>query len=258
MTGEVRLSSIIWHSSLRLVFSIRGLIALLFSIAMISMIAFVFDKLPPAFFEILRLFTTDPALQFQWLLFDNALSKLITLFIAPIFIFDAISGDRGDDRLGLMLSRPISRTRFLLVKLLSSTLAFGIIFLPVMVLAYPVFTANILALGPVTYFATSLLVFLLAFFAMSVGLLVSTITKRSIVSFIAMFGLMTFLMLPNASKYTSDEMNSLAMATPHYYATYFTSHAFDVASCIVYAVVILLFSLPTLIVTILKFGREDL
>lgn len=258
MPRKVRFLNLVWHSAVRLIFSPRGLIALLFSVFMLAMIGAVFDKLPPAFFEILKLFASDPGVQFQWLMFDNSLSKLITLFIAPMFIFDAISGDRGDDRFGMMLSRPITRTEYLLMKLFSATLAFGIIFLPTMALGYPVFTSIVSTLTPASYFGTSILIFLLAFFTMSVGLLVSEMTKRSIVSFIAMFGLMAVLMMPNASKYTSDAINDLAMFTPHYYATYFTSQPFDGLLCAGFAVVILLFSLPFITLSIWKFRKESL
>jgi len=258
MRTEVRFWSLIWHSTTRLLFSLRGLIALLFSIFMITMVALAFDKLPQAFFELLRLFTPNPDLQFQWFLFDNSLSKLITLFIAPIFIFDAVSGDRSDERLGLMLSKPITRMQYLLMKQLSASFAFGIIFLPTMALGYPAFTNIVHTLTPTSYFGTSILVYLLGVFTMSVGLLVSTLTKKSIVSFIAMFGLMSFLMLPNAMKYSSDALDSIAMATPHYYATYFTSQPFDALLCAGFAVVIILFSLPFILVTIWKFRKESL
>jgi len=258
MSNEVRFWSIVWHSTMRLVFSFRGLIALLFSIFMVAMVALVFDKLPQAFFELLKLFTPNPDLQFQWFLFDNSISKLITLFIAPIFIFDAISGDRNDDRFGLMLSRPITRTQYLLMRLFSASLAFGIIFIPTIALGYPAFTNIVPTLTPVSYFGTTILVYLLGFFTMSVGLLVSTLTKKSIVSFIAMFGVMAFFMLPNAMKYSSDTLSDIAMATPHYYATYFTSRPFDGLSCAGFAVVIVLFSLPFILVTTWKFRKESL
>jgi ABC-type transport system involved in multi-copper enzyme maturation permease subunit len=258
MSNEVHLSSIIWHSTLRLIFSLRGLLALLFSVFIIVMAASAFDKLPQAFFELLKLFTLNPDLQFQWFLFDNSLSKLVTLFIAPIFIFDAISGDRSDERLGLMLSRPITRVQYLMVKLFSASLAFGIIFLPIMALGYPAFTNIVPTLTPASYFGTSILVYLLGFFTMSVGLLVSTLTKRSIVSFIAMFGVMVFFMLPNALKYSSDSLDSIAMATPHYYATYFTSRPFDAPLCVGFAVVIVLFALPFILASALKFRKENL
>lgn len=258
MDNEVHLWMLVWHSTIRSVISLRGLMALTFSIFMIAMAAFVYDRLPQAFFELLKLFTPNPDLQFQWFLFDNSLSKLITLFIAPIFIFDAIAGDRADERLGLILSRPITRTQYLLMKLFSASLAFGIIFLPTMALGYPIFTNIVPALSPASYFGTSILVYLLGFFTMSVGLLVSTLTKRRIVSFMAMFGLMAFLMLPNAMKYTSDALSGLAMATPHYYATYFTSRPFDALLCAGFAVLIVLFSLPFILVTTWKFRKESL
>jgi ABC-type transport system involved in multi-copper enzyme maturation permease subunit len=258
MSNEVRFHNLVWCSTIRLVFSLRGLIALIFSIFMITMVASVYNKLPQAFFELLKLFTPNPDLQFQWFLFDNSLSKLITIFIAPIFIFDAISGDRGDERLGLMLSRPISRTQYLLMKLLSASLAFGIIFLPTMALGFFAFKNIVPTLTPVSYFGSSILVYLLGFFTMSVGLLVSTLTKRSIVSFMAMFGLMAFLMLPNAMKYTSDALNDIAMATPHYYATYFTSRPFDPLLCVGFAILIVLFSLPFILVAVWKFRKESL
>jgi len=258
MNNEIRLRNLVWHSSLRLIFSFRGLIALLFSVFMVAMIGYIYDKLPPAIFELFRLFTSDPGLQFQWLLFDNSLSKLITLFVAPIFIFDAVSGDRSDERFGLLLARPITRTQYLLTKLLSASLAFGIIFLPTMAIGYPAFMSIVPTLTPMSYFGTSILIYLLAFFTMSVGLLVSTLTKKSIVSFIAMFGLMAIIMMPNAMKYSSGAINDLAMATPHYYATYFTSHVFDALVCVGFAVIIILFSLPFLFVTIWRFKKESL
>jgi ABC-type transport system involved in multi-copper enzyme maturation permease subunit len=241
-----------------LILSVRGLIVLLFSVFMVTMMAFVYDKLPPAFFELFRLFTSDPDLQLQWLLFDNSLSKLITLFLAPMLIFDAVSGDRADDRFGLMLSRPMTRAQYQSIKLLSAFLAFGAIFLLTMAIGFPVFTSISPTLTPISYFGTSVLICLLAFFTMSVGILVSTLTRKSIVSFIALFGLMSVLMLPNAMKYTSGSFNDVAMATPHYYATYFTSHAFDPFLCAGYAVIIVLFSLPFILAAIWKFNKEDL
>jgi len=232
--------------------------ALLLSIFMIAMAASVYNQLPPAFFELLKLFTPNPDLQFQWFLFDNFLSKLITLFIAPIFIFDAISGDRGDERLGLILSKPITRAQYLLMRLLSASFAFGIVFLPILALGFPAFKNIVPTLTLESYFGTSLLVYLLGFFSMSVGILVSTLTRRSVISFIAMFGLMAFFMLPNAMKYTSDTLSSIAMATPHYYATYFTSRPFDALLCVGFAALIILFSLPFILVTVWKFKKENL
>jgi ABC-type transport system involved in multi-copper enzyme maturation permease subunit len=258
MNNEFHLWSVVWASAVRSVFSLRGLIALLFSVFMIGMAAFAFDKLPAAFFELIKLFTPDPNLQFQWFLFDSSMSKLITLFIAPIFIFDAVSGDRGDDRLGLMLSKPISRTQYLAVKLLSASLAFGIIYLPTIALGYPAFAGIVQSLTPTSYFGTAILVYLLGFFTLSVGLLVSTLTKRSVVSFIAMFGVMAVLMLPNSMKYTSDTLDNVAMTTPHYYATYFTSHPFDGGLCAGFAVMIILFSIPFIQIAVWKFRMENL
>ena len=232
--------------------------ALLFSIFMLVMVAYIYDKLPPAFFELITIFTSDPSLQFQWLFFDNFMSKLITLFVAPMLIFDAISGDRASERFGIMLARPITRTQYLLMKLFSASLVFGIVFLPIVALGYPVFMSIVHTLTLEGYFGTAVLVYLLAFFTMSVGILVSTLTKKAVVSFIAMFGVMAVFMMPNATKYTSDALNSLSMATPHYYATYFSSHAFDAATFAVYAVVVVLFSIPFIVATIWRFGKEDL
>jgi len=192
------------------------------------------------------------------ILADNFLSKLITLFIAPIFIFDAISGDRGDERLGLILSKPITRAQYLLMRLLSASFAFGIVFLPILALGFPAFKNIVPTLTLESYFGTSLLVYLLGFFSMSVGILVSTLTRRSVISFIAMFGLMAFFMLPNAMKYTSDTLSSIAMATPHYYATYFTSRPFDALLCVGFAALIILFSLPFILVTVWKFKKGNL
>jgi len=258
MGNEVRLGYMIWHSTFRLVFSIRGLIALLFSAYMMIMVAVIYDKLPETFFELIRVFTNDPELQFHWLFFDNAISKAVTIFVAPILIFDAVSGDRSDDRFGLILSRPITRTQYLLTKLISTFLAFGLVFMPVMALGYPAFDSILDTISPVSYFGTSLLLYLLAFFTLCVGLLISTLTKNSLVSFLVILGLMSFIMLPNASKYSSEAMEDAAMATPHYYATYFTSHAMDGLTYIVFAIVIMLFSLPILFFTIWKFKKESL
>jgi len=156
MGNEVRLGYMIWHSTFRLVFSIRGLIALLFSAYMMIMVAVIYDKLPETFFELIRVFTNDPELQFHWLFFDNAISKAVTIFVAPILIFDAVSGDRSDDRFGLILSRPITRTQYLLTKLISAFLAFGLVFLPIMALGYPAFNSILDTISPVSYFGTSL------------------------------------------------------------------------------------------------------
>lgn len=258
MGNEIRLGNLIYCATFRLVFSIRGLIALLFSIYMVTMIAYIYDRLPDTFFELIRLFTEDSGLEFQWFLFDNGLSKAVTIFVAPLFIFDAVSGDRSDDRFGLMLARPITRTQYMLMKLLSAFFAFGIVFLPIMALGYPVFVDIVETLTPASYFGTILLLYLLAFFTLCVGLLISTLTKNTLVSFLALFGLMAIIMLPNASKYSSEALEKAAMATPHYYATYFTSHAMDALTYIGFAIVIVLFSLPFLFLTIWKFKKESL
>jgi ABC-type transport system involved in multi-copper enzyme maturation permease subunit len=258
MAEELRYWPLIWHSAQRLIFSIRGIIALLFSFYFIGIVAWMYNDLPPAFFELYTLFTSEPGLQFQWFFFDNALTKMVTIFVAPIFIFDAVSGDRDGERFGLMLSRPINRTQYMFMKLISAFLAFTVVFLITMVVGYPIFRNIVANLSLTSYFGTVFLIILLGFFAMCVTLLISTLMKKNLVSFIVTFGVMAFLMMPNAMKFTSPTFDNVAMATPHWYATYFTSHGMDTFLFIGFAVVIILFSLPFLWLSIWRFKKADL
>jgi len=258
MTEEIRYGTLIWHTTIRLLFSIRGLIALLFSVYFVGMVAYMYSDLPDAFFEIYKLFTTDTGLQFQWFFFDNALTKMVTIFVAPIFIFDAVSGDRGGERFGLLLSRPIDRKKYMFNKLISAFFAFTVVFMIIMAVGYPIFNNIVSNLTLASYFGTSLLVITLAWFTMCVGLLISTLSKKNLVSFIVTFGVMAFWMLPNAMKFTSDAFNNAAMATPHWYATYFTSHSMDLLLFIGFAGIIVLYSLPFIYLAIWKFRKADL
>ncbi len=231
----------------------------MFTIYMIVAIGWFYDAIATtALGEILNIFTTQES-QFQWFVFDSALVKLTTLFVAPIFVFDAISGDRHQERLGLYLSRPISRTQHVLVRTLSAFVAFGIVYLPLISLGYLQFTTIVPGLTPGPYFATSFLLYLLAFFSMSVGIFISVVSKNNMVSFLATFGIMSFAMLPNAMKYSMPAMETAAIATPHYYATYFIKPGnLDALSYIGIMLVMILFCLPFLYLAIWRFNKEDL
>jgi ABC-type transport system involved in multi-copper enzyme maturation permease subunit len=261
MDSHVDFPRVVLHRTLNLLLSLRGLIALAFAVFMLLAGAFFLDAFMQqgtVFGELMDLFLAKPDFKFQWIFFDSALSKLVTLFVAPLFVFDAVSGDKSGERIGLLLSRPLSRTQYMLVNLASATLAFGTVFFSVMLPGYFLIRQGVPQLTIEAYLATCVLMFLLGFFTICLVLLISTLSKRNIVSFIASFGVMAFFMTPNASKYSSDALMDLAKATPHYYATYFTTHAVDPGLYALYAVVIILFSLPFLGLAILKFRGEDL
>jgi ABC-type transport system involved in multi-copper enzyme maturation permease subunit len=205
-----------------------------------------------------KLFNDNPEYKFQWMFFDSALSKLVTLFVAPLFIFDAVSGDRSGDRLGLLLSRPITRVQYMLINLASATLAFGIVFFGIMQPGFLLIGPEVPGLTYTSYLATSFLMFLLGFFTICLVLLLSTLSKSNLISFIASFGIMSFLMTPNAAKYSSDTLMAIAKATPHYYATYFTTHPLEPGLYIFFAILIVLFSIPFLNFAIARFLSEDL
>jgi ABC-type transport system involved in multi-copper enzyme maturation permease subunit len=208
--------------------------------------------------ELVQLFNDNPEYKFQWMFFDGALSKLVTLFVAPLFVFDAVSGDRTGERLGLLLSRPITRTQYMLVNLFSASLAFGIVFFGIMVPAFFMISPSIPELTFGSYMATAVLMYFLGFFTIGFILLISTLSKSNLISFIASFGIMSIFMTPNASKYTSDAMLAIAKFTPHYYATYFTTHAVEPGMYLLCAAVIILMALPFIALAIFKFRREDL
>ncbi len=261
MDDKVDFLAVIWHRTYRMLFSVRGLLALLMSVYMLVAGAYFLDSLMEAGTvtgELYALFIDRPDLQFQWFFFDGAMSKLVTIVLAPLFIFDAVSGDRTGERIGLVLSRPITRPTYMLIHLVSAILAFGVIFLGVLIPGYFLIHPQVPELTASAYLATTVLMYLLGFFALCVALLISTLVKSNLVSFIASFGLFSFLMMPNALKYTSDVMVDVAKFTPHYYATYFTTHNLEGGLFIAYAVVIILFSLPFLALAILRIRNEDL
>lgn len=261
MDNKVNFFAVILHRTYRLLFSVRGLIAVLMSVYMVVIGAYFLDALMQAgsvYGELLAIFNANPDLEFQWFFFDGALSKLITIFVAPIFIFDAVSGDKSGERVGIVLSRPITRVQYMLIYLISASLAFAIVLFGALIPGYLIIHPQVpaLAIGP--YLATCGLMFLLGFFTLCVALLISTVARSNLVSFLASFGLFAFLMLPNASKYASDALLNAAKATPHYYSTYFTTNSFDGGLYAVFALVIILFALPFLALAILKFRNEDL
>jgi ABC-type transport system involved in multi-copper enzyme maturation permease subunit len=261
MDNEVNFVAVVWHRTYRLLFSVRGVIALLMSVYMLVAGAYFLDALMEAGTvtgELYALFIDRPEMKFQWFFFDGALSKLVTIFVAPLFIFDAVSGDRSGERMGIVLSRPITRVRYMLFHLVSATLAFGIVFFGTLLPGYFLIQPQVPELTAGAYLATTVLMFLLGFFALCVALLVSTLARSNLVSFIVSFGLFSFLMLPNASKYSSDALLNLAKATPHYYSTYFTTNNLEAGLFIAYAVVVVLFALPFLALAIFKFRKEDL
>ena len=259
--NKVNFPIIIWNRAINLIFSIRGLIALLMSIYMVVAGAYLIDTLMESstvYGELINIFNDNPDMRFQWFFFDGAVVKLVTLFTAPLFIFDAISGDKKGERIGILLSRPITRIQYMLINLASATLAFGIMFFGTLVPGYFAIRPQVPELTAGAYFATCGLLFLLGFFTLCVALFISTISKSNLISFIISFGLFSFFMLPNVMKYNSDGMLALAKITPHYYATYFTTHDVTAGSYIGYAVIIILLSLPFLALAIMKFQNEDL
>lgn len=261
MDRKVNFVALILHRTWRLLFSIRGAIALLMSVYMIVAGAFFLDALLEAgtvYGELVSLFNSRPDFRFQWFFFDGALSKLVTIFVAPLFIFDSVSGDKKAERIGILLSRPITRVQYMLLHLTSATLAFAVVFFGALTVGYFAIQPQVPELTPAAYFATVILMFLLGFFVLCVALLISTLVKSNLVSFIATFGLFSFLMLPNAMKYSSDEVWAAAQMTPHYYSTYFTTNNLEAGLFVGYAVIIILFSLPFLALAILKFRNEDL
>jgi len=250
-----------WHRTTRLLFSLRGLLALLFTIYMLIAIVYFLDEFMSSgtvIGELVALFNARPDLQFQWAFFDSGMSKLVTIFVAPLFVFDSISGDRSGERLGLILSRPISRTQYIIINLVSGLLAFGIVYFGVLIPGYWAISPSVPELELGAYLSTMVLMYMLGAVTMTAVMLLSSISKSNLISFIAAFGAMSFFMLPNAMKYSSDVFMDLARATPHYYATYFTTNDIEVGQYILHAVLILLFTIPFLALTIWKFGKEDL
>ena len=108
------------------------------------------------------------------------------------------------------------------------------------------------------YLATAGLMYLLGIFTICVALFISTLAKSNLMSFLIGFGTFSFLMLPNTMKYNSDALLALAKLTPHYYATYFTTHEVTAGLYIGYVLVILLFCVPFLALAIMRFKNEDL
>ncbi len=258
---NVNLIAIVWHRAMNNLFSIRGLIALLMSIYMIVIGAYMMDALMEAGTvtgELYTLFMDNPDMKFQWFFFDGALIKMVTMFTAPLFIFDAVSGDKKGERIGILLSRPITRVQYMIINLASAILAFGIVFFGTMIPGYFSIQPQVPGLTIEAYMATTGLMFLLGVFALCLALFISTISKSNLISFIMVFGTFSFLMLPNAMKYNSDAFLALSKATPHYYASYFTTHDVTAGSYIAYAVIIILLSLPFLALSIMKFRNEDL
>ncbi len=261
MDNKVNFIAVVWHRTINLLFSVRGLIALLMSIYMIVAGAYLVNALGGAgtvYGELLAILNDRPDMRFQWFFFDGALSKLVTILTAPLFIFDAVSGDKSGGRMGIVLSRPITRVQYMLLNLVSATLAFGIVFFGTLIPGYFIIQPQVPELTAGAYFATCALMFLLGFFALCVALLISTMSRSNLISFLASFGLFSFLMLPNASKYSSDALMNLAKATPHYYSTYFTTNSIEPGLYVAHAVVIMLFSLPFLALAIVKFRKGDL
>ena len=261
MASQVNISHIIIQRAINLLLSMRGVLALLIALYMALAGAYFMDLFMQegsVIGALMELFNDNPEYQFQWMFFDSALSKLVTLFVAPLFIFDAVSGDRSGERLGLLLSRPITRARYMLVNLFSAALAFGIVFFGIMLPAFLLISPSIPELTFTSYLATAVLMYLLGVFTISLVLLLSTLSKSNLISFIASFGIMSLFMTPNASKYSSDAMMSVAKFTPHYYATYFTTHAVEPGMYLLCIAVIILMALPFLALAILKLRSEDL
>jgi len=261
MDRKAGLARVVVRRAVGLLLSFRGMVAVCFMAFIVLAGAYFLDAFTQAgtvIGELVKIFEGHPEFEFGWLFFDGTLTKLVTLFVAPIFAFDAVSGDRSGERLGLLLSRPLSRSQYMLVNLASSTLAFGTVFFAVMLPGYVLISPGVPELAAGAYVATCALMFLLGFFAICFALMVSTLVKSNLVSFVATFGSMAVLMTPNAMKYTSDGLMELAKATPHYYATYFTTHAVEPGLYALCAVIIVVFSLPFLALAVLKLQREDL
>ena len=258
---KANLWAMAWHRTTRLLFSLRGLLALMFTVYMMGAIVFFLDEFMASgtvIGELVALFNARPDLQFQWAFFDSGMSKLVTLFVAPLFIFDSISGDKSGERTGLILARPISRVQYLMINLVSAILAFGIVYFGVLSPGYWAISPSVPELEMGAYFSTMVLMFLLGIVAMSGVMLISAFAKSNLVSFIASFGVMSVFMLPNAMKYSSQAYMDVARATPHYYATYFTTNDITGGDYVLHAVIVLLFAVPFLALTIMKFGKEDL
>ncbi|MFO7618705.1 MAG: hypothetical protein R6W91_03505 [Thermoplasmata archaeon] len=261
MASQVNITRITVQRAINLLLSMRGVLALLIALYIALAGAYFMDLFMDegsVIGALMELFNDNPEYQFQWMFFDSALSKLVTLFVAPLFIFDAVSGDRSGERLGLLLSRPITRAQYMLVNLFSAALAFGIVFFGIMIPAFFLISPSIPELTFGAYLATAALMYLLGVFTMCLILLLSTLSKSNLISFIASFGIMSVYMLPNASKYSSDTFMSIAKATPHYYATYFTTHAVEPGMYLLCIAVIILMALPFLALAILKLRSEDL
>ncbi|MCK5039180.1 MAG: hypothetical protein KAS16_08795 [Thermoplasmata archaeon] len=261
METKVNFPVIIWQRTLNLLFSVRGLIALLMSVYMVVAGAYLIDMLMESstiYGELINLFNDRPDLRFQWFFFDGALTKLVTLFTAPLFVFDAVCGDKKAERIGILLSRPISRVQYMFINLGSAILAFSILFFGALGPGYFAIQPQVPELTAGAYFGTAGLLWLLGVFTLCVALLISTMVKSNLLSFIISFGLFSFYMLPNTMKYNSDAMLAAAKITPHYYATYFTTNDVTAGLYIGHALVIIIMCLPFLALAIWKFKSEDL
>ncbi len=261
MDNKVNYPVIIWNRALTLIFSVRGLIALLMSIYMVIAGAYLIDTLMESstiYGELINLFNDNPDMRFQWFFFDGALTKLVTLFTAPLFIFDAVCGDKKGERIGILLSRPITRTQYMFINLGSASLAFSIMFFGTLIPGYFVIQPQVPALTAGAYLATAGLMYLLGIFTLCVALFISTLAKSNLISFLIGFGTFSFIMTPNAMKYNSDALLALAKFTPHYYATYFTTHEVTAGLYIGYMLVMILFCVPFMALAIMKFKKEDL
>jgi len=140
----------------------------------------------------------------QSLLFGKAdllfsVSVVISL-LAFIFTFNVISGEKEEGTLRLMMSNPVPRWQILLGKLIGNYAVFLIPFLLSIIIALmvlnisgsvPLFSAKIFPAFLVIFSASVL--FILAMFML--GMLVSTLTHRSITSIVVLLFVWTVLIL---------------------------------------------------------------
>lgn len=251
--------SFFWAQIRYYLFSLRTLLALLFTLFMVFFTPYVYKNSPPELFNLLAYWVRErPELLFSWFWFDNALTKMCTILVAPIFVFDSISGERGSGTLEIYLSKPIERKSYILTKIISASIIFGIIYFFSMAVAYFYFGYQDIALSAERFVITAFLLWLLSVFTMSVGVLISLLTKKSVTSFLAIFGLMAILIVPSASKYTSDFLEEISKLTPHYYATYFAVETIEPLTVAAYILIILIFAAIPAVLAILKFRREDI
>ena len=126
--------------------------------------------------------------------------SVILSLLAFIFTFNMVSGEREEGTLRLMMSNPVPRWQILLGKLIGNYLVFLIPFLLSIIIALLILSTSgsvaLFSLQMLPSFLTILLASLLFILSMfMLGMLISTLTYRSITSMVVLLFLWTILAL---------------------------------------------------------------